>query len=60
MRRRNKVFSYSSVQKQLWQKKKALEKLQFEQVKDRSDLDYVAMMCGIDLDLEDEDENAEV
>ena len=54
------MFSYISVQKQLWQNKKDLEKLQSDQVKDRSDLDYVAMMCGVNLDLEEDDESTEV
>jgi hypothetical protein len=53
------MFKYITVKEQVLTERKKNAQLAAENVKLKSDLDYVAMMCDIDLDTETNEQEAE-
>lgn len=55
------MFKYISVEEQLAKKQNEINKVSAEEEKNRADIDYIAMMCDVELESEDEeaDEDAQ-
>lgn len=55
------MFKYIPIEEQMAKKQIEINKVSTEEAKNRADIDYIAMMCDVELDSEDEegDENAQ-
>lgn len=55
------MFKYIPIEEQIAKKQNEVDKVSAEEAKNRADIDYIAMMCDVELDSEDEegDENAQ-
>lgn len=53
------MFKYIPVEEQLAKKQSEINKVSVEEAKNRADIDYIAMMCDVELESEEGDEDAQ-
>lgn len=54
------MFKYIPIEEQIVKKQSEINKVSVEEAKNRADIDYIAMMCDVELETEDEKGDTDV